>query len=309
MFEARRPKDSAIIAENNGKIEFGKELRGKLKVSIVSPEGQSSSYLIPKGKHINFNPGEGIKKGEYLLDGSPAPHDILRILGTAALTEYFVNEVQEVYRLQGVVINDKHIETILRQMLKKVKISDPGDSTFLPNEDVFKDTYDETNKKLKSSGKKLATGKPILQGITKAALLAACARVIKIPSRVGFGDVRNHLATPRLIALMGTDEFVFHGFAELYLNGQWVKATPAFNLTLCERFGVLPLEFDGMTDSLFHPFDAAGQRHMEYIRQRGSFDDVPFEDIMAAFKETYPVAFARGFKLPDADFERDAGKI
>jgi len=145
--------------------------------------------------------------------------------------------------------------------------------------------------------------------ITKAALLAACARVIKIPSRVGFGDVRNHLATPRLIALMGTDEFVFHGFAELYLNGQWVKATPAFNLTLCERFGVLPLEFDGMTDSLFHPFDAAGQRHMEYIRQRGSFDDVPFEDIMAAFKETYPVAFARGFKLPDADFERDAGKI
>ena len=97
LFEARKPKDSAIIAENDGAIEFGKELRGKLKVSIVTPEGASSSYLIPKGKHINFNAGEKIKKGEYLLDGSPAPHDILRILGVEALTEYFVNEVQEVY--------------------------------------------------------------------------------------------------------------------------------------------------------------------------------------------------------------------
>ena len=101
MFEARKPKDSAIIAENDGTIEFGKELRGKLKVSITTSEGISSSYLIPKGKHINFNQGEKIKKGEYLLDGSPAPHDILRILGVEALTEYFVNEVQEVYRLQG----------------------------------------------------------------------------------------------------------------------------------------------------------------------------------------------------------------
>ena len=144
--------------------------------------------------------------------------------------------------------------------------------------------------------------------ITKAALLAACARAIGIPSRVGYGDVRNHLATPKLLALLGTDEFVFHGYTELFLEARWVKATPAFNISLCERFGVLPLEFDGREDSLFHPYDASGQRHMEYIRQRGSFDDVPFEDIMAAFKETYPVAFARGFKLPDADFERDAGK-
>ncbi len=123
LFEARRPKDSAIIAENDGVIQFGKELRGKQKVSIVKDdEKTSSSYLIPKGKHINFNEGERIKKGEYLLDGSPAPHDILRILGIESLTEYFVNEVQEVYRLQGVVINDKHIETILRQMLKKLKL-------------------------------------------------------------------------------------------------------------------------------------------------------------------------------------------
>ena len=130
LFEARRPKDSAIIAENDGTIQFGKEVRGKQKVSIVMSDGNDSNYLISKGKHINFNQGEKIKKGEYLLDGSPAPHDILRILGVEALTEYFVSEVQEVYRMQGVVINDKHIETIVRQMLKKVEIKNSGDSNF-----------------------------------------------------------------------------------------------------------------------------------------------------------------------------------
>jgi len=170
LFEARRPKDSAIIAENDGTIEFGKELRGKLKVSIVTTKGTSSSYLIPKGKHINFNPGEKIKKGEYLLDGSPAPHDILRILGVEALTEYFVNEVQEVYRLQGVVINDKHIETILRQMLKKVEIKQIGDTNYLLGEIVDKIELDKKNEILKKDGKKPALGERILLGITKASL-------------------------------------------------------------------------------------------------------------------------------------------
>jgi len=170
LFEARRPKDSAIIAENNGSIEFGKELRGKQKVSIVKVDGTSSSYLIPKGKHINFNQGEKIKKGEYLLDGSPAPHDILRILGVEYLTEYFVNEVQDVYRLQGVVINDKHIETILRQMLKKVEIKSSGDSKYLLGEIIDKITFDEVNDALKKEDKKPATGERVLLGITKASL-------------------------------------------------------------------------------------------------------------------------------------------
>ena len=170
LFEARRPKDSAIIAENDGKIEFGKELRGKLKVSIVTPEGSSSSYLIPKGKHINFNQGEKIKKGEYLLDGSPAPHDILRIMGIEALTEYFVNEVQEVYRLQGVSINDKHIETILRQMLKKVEIKNTGDSNYLLGEIIDKIQLDEINENLKKQGKRTVVAERILLGITKASL-------------------------------------------------------------------------------------------------------------------------------------------
>jgi len=170
LFEARRLKGSAIIAENDGSVNFGKEVRGKLKVSIVTKEGTSSSYLIPKGKHINFNEGEKIKKGEYLLDGTPAPHDILRILGVEALAEYFVSQVQEVYRLQGVVINDKHIETILKQMLKKVEIKHSGDSDYLLGEIIDKVEFDEANENLKKEGKKPALGERILLGITKASL-------------------------------------------------------------------------------------------------------------------------------------------
>ena len=170
LFEARRPKDSAIIAENDGTIKFGKEVRGKQKVSIVTSEGDDSNYLIPKGKHINFNEGEKIKKGEYLLDGSPAPHDILRILGVEALTEYFVSEVQEVYRMQGVVINDKHIETIVRQMLKKVEIKEAGDSSLLSGELIDRIQLNNINTELKKQNKKPATGERILLGITKASL-------------------------------------------------------------------------------------------------------------------------------------------
>ena len=170
LFEARKPKESAIIAENDGSVNFGKEVRGKLKISIQSKDGEVSNYLIPKGKHINFNEGENIKKGEYLLDGSPAPHDILKILGVEQLTDYFVNEVQEVYRLQGVVINDKHIETIVRQMLKKVEIKDPGDSKYLKQEIIDKNELEEENENLIKNRKKPAIVERVLLGITKASL-------------------------------------------------------------------------------------------------------------------------------------------
>ena len=171
LFEARKAKDSAIIAENDGKVLFGKEVRGKQRVSIVSDdESLTSNYLIPKGKHINFNQGEKIKKGEYLLDGQPLPHDILRILGIEELTEYFVNQVQEVYRLQGVVINDKHIETILRQMLKKIEVKNSGDSSLMPGEIIDRIKFDDMNENLKTEGKKPAVGERVLMGITKASL-------------------------------------------------------------------------------------------------------------------------------------------
>ena len=170
LFEARKAKDSAIIAENDGQVLFGKEVRGKQKISIQSENGDVSNYLIPKGKHINFNQGEKIKKGEYLLDGQPLPHDILRILGIEELTEYFVNQVQEVYRLQGVVINDKHIETILRQMLKKVEVKNSGESKLLPGEIIDRIKFDTMNEALKAEGKKTAIGERVLMGITKASL-------------------------------------------------------------------------------------------------------------------------------------------
>jgi transglutaminase-like putative cysteine protease len=124
--------------------------------------------------------------------------------------------------------------------------------------------------------------------IPKAALLAAAARSVGIPARVGYADVRNHLSTKKLLELMGGDLFIWHSFTELYLGGRWVKATPAFNLSLCQRFGVHPLEFDGRHDSLFHEFDREGRRHMEYVRERGSYPDVPYGAIIADFKKTYP---------------------
>jgi len=130
--------------------------------------------------------------------------------------------------------------------------------------------------------------------VSKAALLAACARSAGIPARVGFADVKNHLTTPELTAKMGTDLFVYHGYVELQLDGKWIKATPAFNLALCTRFRVKPLEFDGREDSIFHPFDEDNRRHMEYVRWRGEFADVPAEDIKRVFSETYPALFNLG---------------
>ena len=143
--------------------------------------------------------------------------------------------------------------------------------------------------------------------IQKAILLAAAARAVDIPSRLGFADVRNHLATQRLIDLMKTDEFIYHGYTELYLNGQWVKATPTFNLTLCERFGVRTLEFDGKNDAIFHPFDQTGHKHMEYLRDHGHFADLPFEQMVRAFVDGYPHLFGEdGPGWPaKGDFERE----
>jgi transglutaminase-like putative cysteine protease len=137
--------------------------------------------------------------------------------------------------------------------------------------------------------------------VPKAALLAACARAAGIPARVGYADVKNHLTTPALTAKMGTDLFVFHGYTELFLEGKWVKATPAFNLAMCKRFRVKPLEFDGHEDSIFHAFDEDNRRHMEYVSFRGTYADVPADEIRRVFGATYPAYFNLG---PDARQEK-----
>lgn len=142
--------------------------------------------------------------------------------------------------------------------------------------------------------------------VPKAALLAAAARAVGIPSRVGYADVRNHLTSRRLREMMKSDLFLFHGYTELWLEGRWVKATPASDAALCARAGILPLEFDGRADAVFHPFDASGRRHMEYVRDRGSFADVPFETIVAAWREAYPVSASWSAVPQDADFAAEA---
>lgn len=144
--------------------------------------------------------------------------------------------------------------------------------------------------------------------VAKAALLAAAARAAGIPARIGFADVRNHLTTPRLRATMGTDVFYYHGYTELHVGGRWVKATPAFDRTLCDRFGVRPLEFDGVQDSLFHPYDRAGRRHMEYVGDRGTHADVPVADIVATFRTAYPGLFGDGAAAPVTRFRQEAGE-
>jgi len=169
LFEARMPKDVAIIAKVSGRVEFLREYKAKRKIAIIPEEGEPVEYLIPKTKIIDVQEGDYVKKGDILVSGSPNPHDILEVLGVEALAEYLVNEIQEVYRVQGVKINDKHIEVIVRQMLQKVEITDGGDTTLLPGEQVDLAEMLEVNAKL-PKGKQGAQGKPVLLGITKASL-------------------------------------------------------------------------------------------------------------------------------------------
>ena len=170
LFEARKPKECAVISEIDGQVSFGKDTKGKRKIVITPDAGDPKEYLVEKGKHISVRDGDVVTAGEGLMDGSANPHDILRVLGVKELAKYLVDEVQEVYRLQGVKINDKHIEVIVRQMLKRVKVSDAGDTRFLAEEQVERHIFEEENEKVLGKGKKPAVAEPLLQGITKASL-------------------------------------------------------------------------------------------------------------------------------------------
>jgi DNA-directed RNA polymerase subunit beta' len=172
LFEARRPKDHAIIAEIDGYVRFGKDYKNKRRITIEAADETQEpvEYMVPKGKHIPVVEGDFVQKGDYIMDGNPAPHDILAIMGIEALANYMIDEVQDVYRLQGVKINDKHVEVIVRQMLQKWEISDSGDTTLLKGEHVDKAEFDAANEKSLSKSGRPAQGEPILLGITKASL-------------------------------------------------------------------------------------------------------------------------------------------
>jgi len=171
LFEARKPKEYALISDIDGVVEFGKDLKGKRKVVIRPEVGEPKEYMIPSRKHVSVHEGDFVKAGEALMDGPSNPHDILRVLGDKALARYLVDEIQEVYKLQGVKINDKHIEVIVRQMLKRVKIREVGDTHFLVDDQVEKFVFEEENARVMKEGGKPAVGEPLFLGITKASLV------------------------------------------------------------------------------------------------------------------------------------------
>jgi DNA-directed RNA polymerase subunit beta' len=170
LFEARKPKEYAVITEIDGMVSFGKDAKGKRKVIVTPDIGEPKEYLIPKGKHISVHEGDFVRAGEPLMDGSSNPHDILRVLGEQELAKYLVDEVQEVYRLQGVKINDKHIEVIVRQMLRRVRIKEVGDTRFLLDDQVERGQFTEENQRVLAEGGRPAVGEPLMLGITKASL-------------------------------------------------------------------------------------------------------------------------------------------
>lgn len=210
LFEARKPKEAAIISEIDGYVTFGKDVKGKQRV-IVTPEiGEQREYLIPKGKHVAVREGEFVRAGEALMDGPTNPHDVLAVLGANALSAYLVNEVQEVYRLQGVGINDKHVEVIVRQMLRKVEVIDGGDSRFLSGEQVEKVTFDEENERVLREGGQIATAKPLLLGITKVSLsteswisAASFQETTKVLTEAAINSKTDHLRGLKENIIMG----------------------------------------------------------------------------------------------------------
>ena len=170
LFEARKPKDPAILAEKSGTVSFGKETKGKRRLIITGDDGDKYEELIPKWRQLNVFEGETVERGEVIADGEPNPHDILRLQGVAALANYLVREIQDVYRLQGVKINDKHIEVIIRQMLRKTEVQDAGETSLLRGEQLDRARALEINDRAETDSKKIALLQPVLLGITKASL-------------------------------------------------------------------------------------------------------------------------------------------
>ncbi len=210
LFEARKPKEAAIISEIDGYVSFGKDLKGKQRVIITPEVGEQKEYLIPKGKHIAVREGEFVRAGEAIMDGPINPHDILSVLGDKELAYYMLNEIQEVYRLQGVSINDKHIEVMVRQMLRRVKVSDAGDSAFLPGEQIERAEFERENERVRVQGGQQAIAEPLLLGITKASLsteswisAASFQETTKVLTEAAINSKTDHLRGLKENIIMG----------------------------------------------------------------------------------------------------------
>jgi transglutaminase-like putative cysteine protease len=219
-----------------------------------------------------------------------------------------ITQIDDAYLKPGVFIDSDHSSVRAFALRVAGDVADPRSAAVklynAVRDDILYDPYmPYGNPETYRASSVLAAKRGYCVG--KAALLAAVARARGIAARVAFADVRNHLATPRLLALMGRSDFIFHGIAELWLDERWVKATPTFNLTLCEKFKIHPLDFDGRSDATLHPFDRDGSKHMEYVRERGAYADVPVDIIMPAMLSTYP-RLAELTKGRRGDFAREA---
>jgi DNA-directed RNA polymerase subunit beta' len=260
LFEARKPKDFAIIAESDGRVEFGKDYKTKRRIVVVPPDGgETTEYLVPKGKHISVQEGDYVEKGDLLIDGNRVPHDILRILGVEELASYLINEIQEVYRLQGVRINDKHIEVIVRQMLQKVEIdSDPGDTTFLAGEQIDRLEFERENAKVEAESLRPAVAHPVLQGITKASL-----QTHSFISAASFQETTRVLTeaavSGRTDSLMGLKENVIVG-----------RLIPAGTGSVVARMREVAAERDRQLAAIAAEAEAAEPAQIEVEQQAGA---------------------------------------
>ncbi|KKC25690.1 DNA-directed RNA polymerase subunit beta' [Sphingomonas sp. SRS2] len=276
LFEARKPKENAIIAKVSGRVEFGKDYKAKRKIIIRPDDGSDAvEYLVPKSKVIDVQEGDYVKRGDNLIGGSPDPHDILEVLGIEPLAEYLVSEIQEVYRLQGVKINDKHIETIVRQMLQKVEITDGGDTTLLPGEQVDREEMDEINAKAEAENRVIAQGKPILLGITKASL-----QTRSFISAASFQETTRVLTDASVQGKIDT----LNGLKENVIVGRLIPAGTGagmsrLRVTATSRDAALRAAQRNWQESLIAPASAA-EEHAAELRQPVEADIG--DDVLAA---------------------------
>nr|WP_242404921.1 DNA-directed RNA polymerase subunit beta' [Novosphingobium sp. MBES04] len=280
LFEARKPKDNSIIAKVSGRIEFVRDYKAKRKIAIIPEEGEPVEYLIPKSRVIDVQEGDFVKKGDNLISGSPDPHDILEVLGVEALAEYLVAEIQEVYRLQGVKINDKHIEVIVRQMLQKVEITASGDTTLLPGEQVDYEEMNEINGKLKP-GQQPAEGKPVLLGITKASL-----QTRSFISAASFQETTRVLTQA---AVEGKKDSLI-GLKENVIVGRLIPAGTGAGMNrvrvaASSRDAALRASYRRMQEALVAA-DSAAQEHAAEL-QRDPADDLGNDPLAAVEGETH----------------------
>jgi DNA-directed RNA polymerase subunit beta' len=278
LFEARKPKENAIIAKVSGRVEFGKDYKAKRKIIIRPDDGSEPvEYLVPKSKVIDVQEGDYVKRGDNLIGGSPDPHDILEVLGIEPLAEYLVSEIQEVYRLQGVKINDKHIETIVRQMLQKVEITDGGDTTLLPGEQVDREEMDEINAKAEAENRQIAHGKPVLLGITKASL-----QTRSFISAASFQETTRVLTDASVQGKVDT----LNGLKENVIVGRLIPAGTGagmsrLRVTASSRDAALRASQRNWQESLIAPQSAA-EEHAAELRQpvQADLGDDPLGEVV-----------------------------